>query len=130
MIKGMNHVAFRVVDMEKSLDFYCNKLGFKKAFDMHGPDGQAWNVYVKLPDGRFIELFYDGVEGVRDRANHICFEVDNIHDTADELKKNGVALEVEISQGISKNYQFSILDPDGNWLEFAEMHPDSPHMNC
>lgn len=32
MIKGINHKGFHVVDMERSLEFYCNKLGFKKAF--------------------------------------------------------------------------------------------------
>ena len=32
MIKGIGHVAFKVTDMEKSLHFYCDILGGKKAF--------------------------------------------------------------------------------------------------
>ncbi|MEK5040363.1 VOC family protein [Sporosarcina sp. FSL K6-3457] len=128
MIKGIGHVGFSVVDMERSLDFYCNKLGLKKAFELNLPNGDPWIVYVKVADGCFIELFYGGTEEVRERTKHICFEVDNIQETADQLKKKGVSLEVEISQGVALNSQFWIVDPDGNWIEFMEMHPESPHM--
>ena len=128
MIKGINHKGFHVVDMERSLDFYCNKLGFKKAFELNDANGEPWIVYVKVADGCFIELFYGGTEGDRDRLDHICFEVDNIHETADQLKKNGVILKEEISQGKALNYQFWVVDPDGNWLEFMEMNPESLHM--
>ncbi|MCH6266423.1 VOC family protein [Neobacillus citreus] len=128
MIKGINHKAFHVVNMERSLDFYCNKLGFKRAFELNQPNGEPWIVYVKVAEGCFIELFYGGVEGVRDRAEHICFEVDDINKTADQLKKKGVHLAEEISQGRALNYQFWVIDPDGNWLEFMEMHPESLHM--
>jgi lactoylglutathione lyase len=128
MIKGINHKAFHVIDMERSLDFYCNKLGFKKAFELNQPNGDPWIVYVKVADGCFIELFYGGSEGVKNWAEHICFEVDNIQETAEQLKKKGVTLEVEISQGTALNYQFWVLDPNGNWIEFMEMHPESPHM--
>ncbi|RLL41333.1 VOC family protein [Oceanobacillus piezotolerans] len=128
MIKGINHKGFHVVDMERSLDFYCNKLGFKKAFELNQPSGEPWIVYVKVADGCFIELFYGGTEGVKNRAEHICFEVDDIQETAEQLKKRGVPLEVDISQGLALNYQFWVKDPDGNWIEFMEMNPDSPHM--
>ena len=33
MIKGIGHVAFYVKDMEKTMAFYLNTLGFRKAFD-------------------------------------------------------------------------------------------------
>ena len=128
MIKGINHKGFHVVDMERSLDFYCNKLGFKKAFELNHPNGEPWIVYVKVADGCFIELFYGGAEGVKNRADHICFEVDDIHETADQLKKKGIPLAAEISQGRALNHQFWVVDPDGNWLEFMEMNPESPHM--
>jgi lactoylglutathione lyase len=95
---------------------------------LNHPNGEPWIVYVKVADECFIELFYGGAEGVKNRADHICFEVDDIHEAADQLKKKGVSLEVEISQGRALNYQFWVVDPDGNWLEFMEMNPESPHM--
>lgn len=128
MIKGINHAGFKVVDMERSLDFYCNKLGFTKAFELNQSNGEPWIVYLKVADGNFIELFYGGVEGEKERERHICFEVEDIQETANQLKKNGVHLEVDITQGKSLNYQFWIKDPDGNWLEFMEMNPESPQM--
>jgi lactoylglutathione lyase len=130
MITGINHIGLKVIDMERSLDFYCNKLGFKKAFELNKQNGEPWIVYIKVADQCFIELFYGGNEGdVRLREHHVCFQVDDIHETADRLKNNGVTLADEISQGMALNYQFWIVDPDGNWIEFMEMHPDSPHMN-
>lgn len=130
MIIGFNHIAFKVVDMERSLDFYCNKLGFKKAFDLNRPNGDQWIVYVKVAEGCFIELFYGGVECEKERANHICFEVDDIYETAEKLKNKGLTLAVEASQGVDLNYQCWVIDPDGNWVEFMQLNPESAHMKC
>lgn len=129
MIKGINHKGYHVTDMDRSLEFYCDKLGFKKAFELNGDNGEPWIVYVKVADGCFVELFYGGQEGERDRAEHICFEVDDIQETAETLESRGVQLATPITQGKALNYQFWIQDPDGNWIEFMEMHPDSPHLN-
>src|SRR3954470_20477973 len=109
MINGINHVGLKVVDMERSLDFYCNKLGFEKAFEINKPDREPWIVYIKVAEECFIELFYGGNEGDRLREHHVCFKVDDIHETADRLKKNGVTLADEISQGLALNYQFWIV---------------------
>lgn len=32
MIRGIGHLAFDVADMNKSIDFYCGILGFKRPF--------------------------------------------------------------------------------------------------
>lgn len=126
MIKGIHHKAFKVADMDKSLEFYCDKLGFQKAFELHDDDDNPWIVYIKIAEGNFVELFYGGVESEKDQVDHICFEVDDIQETAGELKKKGVSFAVDITQGKDLNYQFWIKDPDGNWLEFMEMSPESP----
>ncbi len=126
MIKGINHKAFHVVDMERSLEFYCDKLGFEKAFELNSDAGEPWIVYVKVVEGTFIELFYGGEKGSRNRSEHICFEVDDINETAEEIKAKGITLASDVKQGKSLDYQFWIQDPDGNWLEFMEIHPDSP----
>lgn len=33
-IKGLAHIAFNVTSIERSLDFYCNKLGLRQVFSM------------------------------------------------------------------------------------------------
>ena len=41
MIKGIGHVAFNVFDMDKTIAFYENTLGFRKAFDIDRPEDGA-----------------------------------------------------------------------------------------
>jgi hypothetical protein len=40
MLKGNAHVALVVSDMEKSLYFYCEVLGFEKAFEQNDDEGK------------------------------------------------------------------------------------------
>lgn len=132
MIKGLAHTAYVVEDMEKSLHFYCDILGFKKIFELRKPETNApWIEYLKVRDGQFIELFYGGetkkiVDMQTIGYNHLCLEVDDIHAIAAHLKSNGVVVDVEPKQGLDLNYQCWAKDPDGNRIEFMQMHPDCP----
>lgn len=79
MIKGIAHLAFDVADMEKSLHFYCDILGFTRAFDIPNDQGEPWIEYIKVCEGQFIELFYGGQNkpGHVDRPvgfSHLCLE--------------------------------------------------------
>ena len=83
-VKSIGHIAVSVKDIDRSLDFYVNKLGFEEMFRLER-DGRLWIVYLRITDTQFIELFPDGVG---DSAppfanvgyNHLCLEVDNIDD--------------------------------------------------
>lgn len=47
MVKGIGHAAFNVKDMEKTVAFYEQTLGFKRAFDIPRPEnGEPWIVYL------------------------------------------------------------------------------------
>lgn len=131
MITGLGHVAFHVEDMDRSLHFYCGVLGCERAFDIHKEDGLPWIVYVKAPDGRFIELFYGGQPKSTAGPNqagfaHLCFEVDDVREMATKLREVGAPLDIEPQQGLDLNYQCWSHDPDGNPIEFMQIHPDSP----
>jgi catechol 2,3-dioxygenase-like lactoylglutathione lyase family enzyme len=133
MIKGIGHTAYTVQDMEKSLRFYCDVLGFKKLFELNRPGGEPWIVYLKVCKGQFIELFYGGNKNVSiDKEtigySHLCLEVEDIHEIADHIKSNGLTLDVEPKQGVDLNYQCWVKDPDGNRIEFMQMNPESPQM--
>ncbi|OBZ12613.1 MULTISPECIES: VOC family protein [Bacillales] len=130
MLKGNAHVAFVVSDMEKSLHFYCDVLGFEKAFDLEDDNGNPWINYLKVAEGQFIELFYGGkrnyVQHPKNAGSaHICFEVDDIFEMADQLKKHGIKVDVEPKRGKDHNYQCWAKDPDGFPIEFMQLDPDS-----
>lgn len=135
MIKGVAHTAFTVKDMEVSLKFYCEKIGLKKAFEIHDDQDKPWIVYLQVASNQFLELFYGGTTKLEDKPNiigfnHICLEVDDIYEIAETLKKNNVTLDVEPCQGKDSNYQCWAKDPDGNRIEFMQIDPRSPQSQC
>ncbi|WP_248926997.1 VOC family protein [Paenibacillus hamazuiensis] len=131
MIKRIGHAAYIVKDMETSLRFYCGVLGFQKVFELPKPDGTPALIYLKVAEGQFIELFYDGVHPYafnRDNVGyyHLCFEVDDIHKIADHLTAHGIDVFIGPKQGRDTNWQCWVKDPDGNRIEFMQLSPDSP----
>ena len=135
MIKGIGHAAYTVKDMDKSLHFYCDVLGFKKLFELPNPtNGEPWIVYLKVREGEFIELFYGGQKGPAEfdstaiGYNHLCLEVNDIEEIAAHLRSKGVTLDREPKQGVDLNYQCWAKDPDGNRIEFMQLHPDCPQL--
>jgi catechol 2,3-dioxygenase-like lactoylglutathione lyase family enzyme len=131
MLKGNAHIAFVVSDMDKSLHFYCEVLGFQKAFDLDDDEGKPWINYLKVAEGQFIELFYGGkreyVHHPRNAGStHVCFEVDDIFEIADRLKNHGIKLDIEPKRGKDFNYQCWTKDPDGFPIEFKQLDLPSP----
>lgn len=127
MINGIGHIAFTATDMEKTLNFYCNILSLKKVFEINDDKGNPWIIYLKICDGQFLELFYGYPQACKDTSySHLCLEVDNINEIAEKLSVNNIKLDVEPVQGKDLNYQCWARDPDGNRIEFMQMHPDSP----
>ncbi len=131
MITGIGHTAFRVADMETSLDFYCKKLGLKHAFTLYDKNGKPWIEYIKVAQCQFIELFY-GRNGENTPASysHLCLEVSDINEIAEHMKKVGIKADSEPSFGSDGNWQCWVTDPDGNRIEFMQIMPDSKQKNC
>jgi len=133
MITGLGHLAFRISDLEKSLHFYCETLGFREAFrlDKEG-EPSPWIVYIQVAPNQFIELF-PGAQGEnppRGHArgyNHVCLVVDDMHATLRELATRGLAITGSPLQGVDHNWQYWITDPDGNAIELMQIVAESPH---
>ena len=58
-IVGIGHIAIRVKDIDRTLDFYRDKLGFKEMFRLDR-DGKLWLMYLRVTDTQYIELFPGG----------------------------------------------------------------------
>ena len=132
LLSGIGHMAFVTKDMEKSLHFYKDVLGFERIFDLKDENGKDWLIYLRICDGQYIELFYDGkiiYNPQNDNPSgfaHMCLEVCDINKVAEHLKKSGVKLDVEPLQGKDHNWQCWAKDPDGNPIEFMQIDPKSP----
>ena len=129
MIKGISHVAVRVTDMEKSLRFYRDVLGFRESFRLMRDDGSLHLIYLQVAPGQIIELF-PNAEGPSERAKcsglaHICLEVDDIHESYRELTGRGLAASREPTLGKDRTWQFWTEDPDGTPIEFHQFTPES-----
>lgn len=131
MIKGVAHIAFTVMDMEKSLHFYCDVLGLKKAFEVRHDNGDPWIINIRIAEGQYFELLYGGTENYQffhEKAgySHMCLEVEDIYELAERLRQNGVKLDIEPRKGKDLNYQCWACDPDGHRIEFMQFDPESP----
>lgn len=131
MIKGLAHLCFNVEDLDRSIDFYCNKLGLKQAFDFNNEDGKRYGLYLHAGDRTFIELFA-GQPQQRDDGQsykHFCLEVDDLEATVRQLRGQDVDVS-EPRLGRDQSWQAWIVDPDGNRIELHQYTPQSwqaPH---
>lgn len=130
MITGIGHVAFVISDLERSLDFYCNKLGFRRAFhlDREGTPS-PWIVYIQIAPGHFIELFPGGSGENAQRTigyNHFCLLVDDLLATLKALEARGLPVPGEPVRGLDNNLQYWLTDPDGNRIELMQIVSTSP----
>ncbi|RYE39267.1 MAG: VOC family protein [Hyphomicrobiales bacterium] len=129
-ITGLGHVAIKVTDLDRSLDYYINTLGFPEMLRLHKDDGSVWLVYLRVTDTQYLEVF-PGAEN--DRApgwnangmNHMCLTVDDIDSVLAQLAASGIELLLPLKTAIDGNRQAWLEDPDGNRIELMEMAEDS-----
>ena len=139
MIKGFRHACILISDLNKSLKFYRDILGFKvsKVTTLKGKYPEAVLgikgiriTYVKLyapnqakKTAPILELHYwkNPKKIPKKTYNHISFTVEDIDYEYQRLRNQGVKF---ISHPIKPPYRSSKLcfayDPDGNLIEFIE----------
>src|SRR6476659_8957249 len=108
-VVGIGHVAIRVRDIARTLDFYVGKLGFSEMLRLDR-DGRLWLLYLRLTDSQYLEVF---PEAAGERAppreanglNHLCLEVDSIDAAVAEPRAAGVPLTSEKKLGADGNMQ-------------------------
>ncbi|MEQ8265932.1 MAG: VOC family protein [Parvibaculum sp.] len=91
------HTMVRVSDLDKALDFYCDKLGLENLgrFDIEA--GRFSLVFLAAPGQKDaqVELTWNwDPEPLGEGRNfgHLAYEVDDIYETCDRLLKKGVTI--------------------------------------
>ena len=120
-----DHQAFQVSDIDRSIDFYVNKLGFTLlSNEVNNEEHEAF-AFVVNGDAR-IELLqdlsgpYEKPAIKRPYCPHFCLETDDMNNTVKMLKGNNINIirgPLEI-KGEETWIYFS--DPDNNVLEFIQ----------
>ncbi|HEX4886681.1 MAG TPA: VOC family protein [Luteibaculaceae bacterium] len=127
MIAGIHHIAILVDDLNVSLSFYCEVLGFTVESRHYRSERSSWKVDLSLNGTYCIELFtfpdapdrltHPEAKGLR----HLAFAVKNIAAFRDYLESHGVACQtLQVDPYTQKKY-FFFADPSKLPLEAYEI---------
>ena len=123
-LTGIAHVALRVSDLEKSRDFY-QKLGFQQAFQFE-ERGNVTQVFIKINDRQFIELYPRAQDGQSIGLMHVCYETDHIEEVRSACVKAGLSPS-EVKKARAGNFLFVLHDPEDQLVEYTQYLPGSLH---
>ena len=121
-ITGVAHIAIYAHDVEKTLAFYHDLLGYNESFRLKRA-GDQYLVFVKINDRQFVEVFPEKEAGT-DRLNHIALEVEDAEAMRAYLASRGVKVPDKTPVGRIGNANFNITDPDGHTVEIVQYLPD------
>ena len=128
------HTMIRTSNLEKTLDFFCNKLGFLEVRKSENSNGKFTLVFLCAPDdlpqnkdytsSPLIEITYNwpdasGKTEVLSHGRnfgHLAFAVDNIYDYCQKLINKGVIINRPPRDG----YMAFIKSPDNISIEILQ----------
>ena len=128
------HTMVRVADLDKALEFYCDKFGLKEVRRVDNDKGRFTLVFLAAPDdiaraetdkAPLLELTYnwdpEEYKGGRN-FGHLAYRVDDIYDLCDRLMKAGVTINRPQRDG----YMAFIRSPDGISIELLQKGDPKP----
>ena len=115
------HTMVRVSDLDRSLDFYCTKLGLVELRRYDEPKGRFTNVFLAAPgdDSAQVELTYnwDPEEyGAGRNFGHLAYQVENIYALCQHLMDKGVTINRPPRDG----RMAFVRSPDGISIELLQ----------
>ena len=126
ILKAIDHIAINTVDINESVRFYSEVMGFKEGERI--PNGDNTLVYMLVNDHSAIELFdcekdiaYSEHDEDRSGTIHIAFSVCDIHAWNEHLKKHNAEFTVPLCEleHLKKNVLL-FKDPNGVVIELNE----------
>ena len=118
-----DHGAFRVSNLESSIKFYTEKLGFTFLFQNTSPEHHEKYAFLEY-NGARLELI-DTTDAVyqpkmpeKPYCPHLCFETDDMDGVIDMLKENGIELLDGPNEIPGSEKWLYFTDPDYNVLEY------------
>ncbi len=116
-VTGLDHVVLNVVDVERSLAFYCDELGLAPERVEEWRRGEILFPSVRVDGSTIIDLLAAPRTG--ENADHLCLVVDPVD--LDAVKASG---RFEVVDGPATRFgargdgtSLYVRDPDGNTVE-------------
>ena len=128
------HTMVRVSDIDKSLDFFCDKLGLVEVRRMDSEKGRYTLIFLAAPadaeeakvkKAPLVELTYnwDPEEYTGGRNfGHLAYRVENIYETCQRLMDGGVTINRPPRDG----YKAFVRSPDGISIELLQKGESLP----
>ena len=121
------HTMMRVVDLQRSIDFYTQVLGMRLLRKTDYPDGRFTNALVGYDDESrtaVLELTHNWDTKSYDLGSafgHVAVEVDDAYKACDEVRKRGGKVSREAGpMKHGKTVIAFVEDPDGYKIEFVQ----------
>lgn len=133
------HTMVRVMDLEKSLSFYCDALGLIQVHRYDNEGGRFSLIFLSAPEdvesakmhkAPLVELTYNwpNENGESEKYSggrnfgHLAYQVDNIYETCQKLIDNGVIINRPPRDG----HMAFVRSPDGISVELLQKDGSLP----
>ena len=118
----MLHTCIRVMDLEKSLEFYKNALGLVETRRKDFPEHKFTLVYLSdVPGGYEVDLTYNYNPEVTYDVGNGCSHIAIAHDNIESLREKHSEMGYEVTdlKGLpgEKPHYYFVTDPDGYKVE-------------
>ena len=129
-LNGIAHISLRVHDLTASSAFY-EKLGFEQAFDLR-KDNAPYQVFLKINDQQFLELYPTTAKEPAAGLLHLCFESADLEAVRQDYESHGLT-PTPIHTSTAGNLLFTVtgpVQPSGPQnIEYTQYLPGSLHSN-
>jgi lactoylglutathione lyase len=120
----LNHIAFYVIDLKISSDFYSHIIGLDTIPE---PFHDGRHVWFSVGPKSHLHIISGAAQKTEhDKNTHLCFSVSSVIDFIVVMKKNNIPFENWV--GDKNTYtnrvdgvkQIYFQDPDGYWIEIND----------
>lgn len=119
----LNHVGVAVANMEESIAFYTETMGYEEAFRVTNDAGEPGLVYLRVSENTFVELTRAN-DNTPPGLSHFGIQVEGM-EAVKAIYENRGAEPGETRRGRTQAILSDIFDPQGVRIELSEYPPDS-----
>ena len=124
---SFDHVGFQVSNINFSISFYTQKLGFKLKFRSVNDEEQEEYAFLEYGNAS-LELIqdlrgeYQKPEIKKPYCPHLCLEVENMKQSIETLKKKNICIIEGPLEVKGEETWVYFSDPDNNILEYIQWY--------